>query len=1322
MSDQNTLIVSGGTSAQRQQVISLLSEQYHICESPDAETAAARKERTPNAVNLTCAFHPPEKRAETTELSGEEYLAAAEQTGLSLYRYIIKDRTIFISKSIAETFSLPTTIKNAPDVVVDKGVIAPQSVEEWLRMFREIDSGQKSGHHIVLCRKANGIYRYFEVTFAGIRDADGNQTSAVIQYQDITDSREREKMHTFERSSMLEALSAIYTMIIAVNLTKNDYNILMYEHFTTRKVPKEGVFDELITIGASTVPEQDRAAFIAAFSRENLLETFSHGQNNVHLQHRQIGDDGLMHWTETVVLHVPNTYDSDVLELTLARCIDEQKADEEKLRKSLDLASGQLKQRLYYTDLINAVAPELIIIGYDDPAIPPFLVGNLPKMLGYSQQECIPFFSGKGSDAVIPEDALTACCTDADASRAPMDGHAAEYRIRKKDGQTAYIMATGTRFSDQTGTGYVRVMTDHTEQHRMAERIRIIEEEARLTMLQMDKTVCRYDVASKTLSVPESYARRYALPLVLDMKHISKALLKKAHATHADIHAYEAFLEAIHRGDPTGTAEFELIARDGSHCWKRASFQSVFDENGLPVRAVISIEDTTEQHKQADENARIRESERILRAVAEHSARIVYHYDIDRREARALNAEQAQRAGLADRHVNLPESMIRTGAVLPDSATQYAAFFDDIHAGKENGQMNLHIRQKDGTPRWFDLRFSSISGENGRQNDAVLSYLDITARHEEEISYARYRQSIQTSEQSTLLLHVEVDITSDLVENAGGRNALDVTAFAGTSYTAALTEMVAGAFESEERSRAQAYFSREHLLSLFADGIRETHEDWQINLIVDQQRHWVRVTLQFVTDPYTSHVRMFALVRDVTREKKEQMAVVLRAERDGMTGLLNRATTEASIREWLGSVEAKSKSCMMIILDLDGLKQINDTFGHAQGDRALIGIAETLRMHFRSSDIIGRAGGDEFLIFLTGVADEATMSANVLLLLRKISQRTVGARDEHQVCCSAGCAIGAREGETFESLFAKVDTALYHVKRSGRNDFAFYTPRMQLTDYRYERHAAGSLKNSELFDPGELKQLIRSLSTFYPLVLSVNLDKNSMYTMESDGHINSGMLRSATVDEFVTDVVRTIHPDDRAAFSRHISREALQNAYHRGLPSLHFFARQEDDAGQYQWVEVIILFYRNEDGDACEFTLARASEEKRKDQELLSLHKLTELAVSTGFEYVCLVHLDSGAFELYGNDGKNTHTIPKRGDFDEATRLIRDTHVVSEERETYYDNAVIAHVVARMKENGGKYSYCYTLTDGVREAAFYYFELTHSELLMTVRRVDPQRD
>ena len=156
------------------------------------------------------------------------------------------------------------------------------------------------------------------------------------------------------------------------------------------------------------------------------------------------------------------------------------------------------------------------------------------------------------------------------------------------------------------------------------------------------------------------------------------------------------------------------------------------------------------------------------------------------------------------------------------------------------------------------------------------------------------------------------------------------------------------------------------------------------------------------------------------------------ATRDGLTGLLNKTTFERDVSNALG----EGAPGVFIIADLDDFKRVNDMYGHDVGDDALEGMADCIRQCFRSSDALGRFGGDEFIIFMRGAVDLEVAKAHVERLLALISVHVKLSDETDIVHGSAGIApVGVNAGLTYDEVFKRADLALYEAKGAGKNQY-----------------------------------------------------------------------------------------------------------------------------------------------------------------------------------------------------------------------------------------------------------------------------------------------
>ncbi|MCR5833717.1 MAG: diguanylate cyclase [Selenomonadaceae bacterium] len=158
---------------------------------------------------------------------------------------------------------------------------------------------------------------------------------------------------------------------------------------------------------------------------------------------------------------------------------------------------------------------------------------------------------------------------------------------------------------------------------------------------------------------------------------------------------------------------------------------------------------------------------------------------------------------------------------------------------------------------------------------------------------------------------------------------------------------------------------------------------------------------------------------------------------DALTGLFNKGSSEEELKEI-----CKTSRGSLLMIDLDSFKLVNDIHGHAMGDKILIAFADILRAAMRSSDLIGRMGGDEFVSFCHGVDDPAAIASKTKFINEKITaaaKKLMGEDMNIPLGASIGCVLVPQSGTDFSELYKKADKALYIVKQNGKHGYNIYS-------------------------------------------------------------------------------------------------------------------------------------------------------------------------------------------------------------------------------------------------------------------------------------------
>lgn len=183
---------------------------------------------------------------------------------------------------------------------------------------------------------------------------------------------------------------------------------------------------------------------------------------------------------------------------------------------------------------------------------------------------------------------------------------------------------------------------------------------------------------------------------------------------------------------------------------------------------------------------------------------------------------------------------------------------------------------------------------------------------------------------------------------------------------------------------------------------------------------------------------ILATLSDVTRIREAEARAVYLAEHDPLTGLSNRSRLTEKLSEAIvGSGRSQAK-VGLLLLDLDGFKQVNDRYGHVAGDELLRVVARRLSGHVRSGDTVSRIGGDEFCVIQTGVEQPSGAFALAQRLIRALEEPVIIGQTRASVSVSIGIALFPDDASSVDELYNNADMALYAVKRSGGRSYLHF--------------------------------------------------------------------------------------------------------------------------------------------------------------------------------------------------------------------------------------------------------------------------------------------
>ncbi|MEG0751260.1 MAG: diguanylate cyclase [Oscillospiraceae bacterium] len=383
---------------------------------------------------------------------------------------------------------------------------------------------------------------------------------------------------------------------------------------------------------------------------------------------------------------------------------------------------------------------------------------------------------------------------------------------------------------------------------------------------------------------------------------------------------------------------------------------------------------------------------------------------------------------------NAPASLIESGCIHPESVNELLEMHELLLAGEAKVSAILRVKKEDGTGYCYELvRYTNVLDDRGRPCRAVGMSEDVTSEHELEMKYQteqQYRVAMEPSFYSTALFNVTTRVQVDM----HFKNPEDKQKFSGLSIEEFAQLSKQSVVDNEDVKKYFASFSPEMLEKRAEVNAEPVIFDF-IKAISSGETRWMHYEAHLLRDPESGDLMAFLYMTDIDDQKRKEYKLEAAAERDSMTKLYNHDSTISHISRFM-KMEGSTGNHALFAVDLDNFKLINDTFGHQQGDKFLIRVAEVFSRIFRSSDIVGRVGGDEFMVLMKNIASVGQVASKAEELVHALQFSCASNSVTLQLSASVGIAIFRHGDKTFEELYSQADSSLYQVKSGSKNSYS----------------------------------------------------------------------------------------------------------------------------------------------------------------------------------------------------------------------------------------------------------------------------------------------
>lgn len=236
---------------------------------------------------------------------------------------------------------------------------------------------------------------------------------------------------------------------------------------------------------------------------------------------------------------------------------------------------------------------------------------------------------------------------------------------------------------------------------------------------------------------------------------------------------------------------------------------------------------------------------------------------------------------------------------------------------------------------------------------------------------------------------------------------------------------------------------------------------------------WCRIRASAQFDISGKAIKAVGVILDIDDAKRKTQALLEKAQTDGLTKLMNKNAARWKIEDYLQQDQGREQSALMII-DVDDFKLVNDRYGHMFGDAVLTEFAGIIKNMFRSSDVVARIGGDEFMVYMCQVQEGRNVAYRAERIIEDFKKMMYENLRIKGFSCSIGIALFPDDGKNYETLFMRADRALYQAKSLGKNQFAFYD-KQSMKETQADMFAANTRIESNERGEEELSNMVRHM-------------------------------------------------------------------------------------------------------------------------------------------------------------------------------------------------------------------------------------------------------
>ncbi len=755
--------------------------------------------------------------------------------------------------------------------------------------------------------------------------------------------------------------------------------------------------------------------------------------NTFTIEHQMRRKDGSLIWVlnKGVLIKTENGE-------THIQCVMTDITDHKKVLEELNTRKYEIEM------LTNNVEVAIINCTLTDEWIINYANAGLFRLIGYTRDQFREQFQNSFSAIVHPDDRIR---LHKDVMEQLEDkGHSKNvYRLLKQDGTCVWVLEQGIKVVNLNGKlEFHGVLTNITQEEQNRQLLMLKNEELLLSekryaiaMENSEDIIFDYIIATKEIYFNTTALRKFKIKDFAD-KQIEGFI--NGGAIHPNsVDSFRKMFEKIDQGVSFLSCHVTGIMDGGQEVLFEVSLTSVADEKGNHIRAIGVIRNINEK--------RMLQREKKYRKAM--TADMLFTTELNITQDIIVNRNDVWAKSLNIPYFNKLSDMVDymcANLIHPDYEEVFRNFYDketitsSFLSGKTQITVQYRRKEADNLYAWVESIMSIISDDITNNIKARLYIKVINEQKDKEIKSLEEKRFYEAMLSNTAIVY-EVNVTKDLFIR--GNEYWDK--LFGIEHTSNYTQMINIAIEKvahpDDKQMLKGTIARESVLQGFASGDSKVYFEYRR---IDEfgEYIWMSCDAHLFVDPICNDIKAFVYLQDINEKKIKQLDLLYKAEHDGLTGFYNKVTVEKLVEQYLLSDEGKAGKHAFFIFDIDYFKFINDNFGHAFGDVILSRITQKMRDLFRDVDILGRIGGDEFIVLMKNIPSNKSALSKANEICNVVRETYTKEGKEYHISVSIGVAIYSTDGTTYGELYRCSDAALYQAKDQGKNQFCLYTAGM----------------------------------------------------------------------------------------------------------------------------------------------------------------------------------------------------------------------------------------------------------------------------------------